>query len=195
MGFNLHASVAIEAQDRQGLERTIRYMGRPPLSAERLKKSPDGEHLLLTLKSPWRDGTSKIILTPFELLERLVALVPPPKKNLIRYHGVFGPNAELRDEVVSRKEVANKQDTDHKIRRPGFAKLMARVFEIDVLECPRCKSKIQLISFVTDPAAIRDILKSLKMSTAPPEPVQPGVLVATEQKTGIRNYCQSSIGL
>lgn len=173
MGFNLHASVALADHDRAGLERTIRYMGRPPLSADRLKMAPDGEHLLLTLKSPWRDGTSKIILTPFELLERLVALVPPPRKNLIRYHGVFGPNAEIRDQVVAGIADSGKQDTGRKIHRPGFAKLMARVFEIDVLECPRCKSKMQLISFITDPAAIKDILKSLKMSTAPPETTMP----------------------
>lgn len=79
-GFNLHVSLSIEAHERPGLERTLRYMGRPPLSAERLKLAPGGEHPLLTLKSPWRDGTSKIILTPFELLELLVAIVPPPKR-------------------------------------------------------------------------------------------------------------------
>lgn len=39
MGFNLHASIAIEATDRAGLERTLRYMGRPPLLSERLKRA------------------------------------------------------------------------------------------------------------------------------------------------------------
>jgi len=46
---------------------------------------------------------------------------------------------------------------------------MARVFDIDVLECPRCKSRMQVISFVKDPKAIFDILRSLKMSTTPPQ--------------------------
>ena len=46
---------------------------------------------------------------------------------------------------------------------------MARVFGIDVLECPRCKSKLQVLSFITEPGPIRDILKSLGMATAPPE--------------------------
>jgi hypothetical protein len=64
IGFNLHASNAIEAHDREGLERILRYMGRPPLSAERLKMAPDGR-LILTLKTAWRDGTNKILLTPF----------------------------------------------------------------------------------------------------------------------------------
>jgi hypothetical protein len=97
-GFNLHASIAIEGHDRIALERILRYMGRPPLSNERLSLAPDGHRLVVTLKTPWRDGTSQIILTPFELMERLVAIIPPPRKNLIRYHGCFGPNSKIRKE-------------------------------------------------------------------------------------------------
>lgn len=52
MGFNLHASKAIEADDRDGLERILRYMGHPPLSKDRLKMAPDRERSILTLKSP-----------------------------------------------------------------------------------------------------------------------------------------------
>lgn len=46
---------------------------------------------------------------------------------------------------------------------------MARVFSIDILECPRCQSPMQLISCVQDSKAVRDILRSLKMSTATPD--------------------------
>ncbi len=173
MGFNLHASLSIEANDRNGLERTLRYMGRPPLSKDRLRMAPDGERLLLTLKSPWRNGTEMIILTPLNLLERLVAIIPPPKKNQIRYHGFFGPNSKLRQEIILNKDKLSYKPTDKKICRPDFAKLMARVFDIDVLACPRCKSGMQRISFIKDPKAIMDILKSLKMGTAPPDIYEP----------------------
>jgi hypothetical protein len=71
-----HASPAIEAHDHRGLERILRYMGRPPLSSHRLQLATDGKNLILQLKTPWRDGTSSILLSPFELLERLVALIP-----------------------------------------------------------------------------------------------------------------------
>lgn len=168
MGFNLHASEATEADDRQSLERTLRYMGRPPLSADRLEMAQDGNNLILTLKTQWRDGSSKILMTPFDLLERLVALIPPPRKNQIRYHGFFGPNAKLRRELLP-----SAQSVSRKIHRPEFAKLMARVFGIDVLQCPRCSSTMQIISFVNELRAIRNILRSLKMSTAPPEVSRP----------------------
>lgn len=171
MGFNLHASEAIESEDRAGLERTLRYMGRPPLSKERLKMAADGERLILTLKSKWRDGTEKILLTPTDLVERLVALIPPPRKNQIRYHGFFGPNSKLRRQIIDDKDKLGYKG--NRICRPDFAKLMARVFEIDVLECPRCKSRMQRISFIQDPKAILGILRSLKMGTAPPDIAEP----------------------
>lgn len=169
MGFNLHASDAIEAHDRNGLERTLRYMGRPPLAMERLKLAPDDKHLVLTLKTPWRNGMEKILMTPFNLLERLVAIIPPPRKNQVRYHGFFGPHAKMRGELVPSSKANIDESSSLKVSRPGFAQLMSRVFDIDILCCPRCHSKMQLISFITEPKAIKDILRSMRMSTAPPE--------------------------
>jgi Putative transposase len=69
-------------------ERLARYVGRPPLAAERLSLLRDGR-LLYRLKHRWRDGTTHVIYEPLELLERLAALVPPPKFNIVRYSGVF----------------------------------------------------------------------------------------------------------
>ncbi|HJP31087.1 MAG TPA: transposase [Candidatus Latescibacteria bacterium] len=46
------------------------------------------------------DGTCQILLSPQELLEKLAALVPPPRLNLVRYHGVLAPNATDRAQIV-----------------------------------------------------------------------------------------------
>ena len=171
MGFNIHASKAIEWNDRQSLERVLRYMGRPPLSSHRLNLAPDGKNLILTLKSPWRDGTEMILLSPFDLLARLVALVPYPRKNNIRYHGFLGPNAHIREEILA--DVLPSANSSPKIGRPSFAELMSRVFGIDILECPRCFSRMQIISHIHDRQVIKKILESLKMSRAPPSVYRP----------------------
>lgn len=140
-------------------------MGRPPLSSHRLQLAPD---LILQLKTRWRDGTSSILLSPFDLLERLVALIPAPRKNQIRYHGFLGPNAELRGESLPHIE-KNGDILKTKIYRPKFTNLMWHVFDIDVLSCPRCFSRMQLVSFIKEARVITSILKSLKMTTAPPD--------------------------
>ena len=46
------------------------------------------------------DGTTHLLLSPLELIEKLAALVPPPRLKLIRSHGVLAPNASARKQIV-----------------------------------------------------------------------------------------------
>jgi hypothetical protein len=94
-GFSLHAAVRIEAHERKRLERLCRYITRPPLSDERIRVNAAGQ-VQLELKTPWRDGTTHLVMSPLEFMQRLAALVPRPRLHLIRYHGVLAPNAKLR---------------------------------------------------------------------------------------------------
>jgi hypothetical protein len=66
--------------------------------------------LLYRLKQRWRDGTTHLVLEPLELLEKLAALVPPPRFHLVRYHGILGPCASARDRVVPARGVAATED-------------------------------------------------------------------------------------
>jgi hypothetical protein len=48
------------------------------------------------LKNPYRDGTTHVIFEPVDYIAKLAALVPKPRVNLTRYHGVFTPNRNHR---------------------------------------------------------------------------------------------------
>ena len=48
-----------------------------------------------------------------------------------------------------------------------WAQLLKRVFEIDVLECPRCQARMQHVSVITDPNVIRRMLESMSRAQAP----------------------------
>ncbi len=48
------------------------------------------------LPEPRADGTTELVLTSLELLERLSAFIPPPRIHRHRYYGVLAPNAVLR---------------------------------------------------------------------------------------------------
>jgi hypothetical protein len=103
-GVSLHANVAVPARDRRRLERLCRYVARPPVATERLSRMADGR-LLYRLKHRWRDGTTHVVFEPGELVEKLAALVPPPRFHLVRYHGVLGPCASQRSRVVPGHEL------------------------------------------------------------------------------------------
>ena len=177
-GFDVHAGVRVSADDRKGLERLCRYLMRPPFSRERLTLQDDG-NIQLRLKRPWSDGTTHMVFEPLDFLAKLAALVPPPRAHLVRYSGVFAPNAKLRPLVVQKppddeRPCGHGGDGDDSAapnsRRATWAQLMSRVFEIDVLECPKCKSRMQRISIITEPDVIRAILTSVGMPADSPRP-------------------------
>jgi hypothetical protein len=108
-GVSLHANVAVPGRDRRRLERLCRYVARPPVATERLSRLADGR-LLYRLKHRWRDGTTHVVFEPQELVEKLAALVPPPRFHLVRYHGILGPCARQRDRVVPGGSTPGQRD-------------------------------------------------------------------------------------
>ena len=98
-GFSQHAAVRCGADDRQALEQLCRYITRPALANERVQTNAAGQ-VVLKLKTPWRDGTTHLVMSPLEFMQRLAALVPRPRLHLIRFHGVLAANAKLRAMVV-----------------------------------------------------------------------------------------------
>ena len=93
-GFSLHAGLDNQTGQRAKLERLCRYVSRPPLAVERLALTASG-HVRYLLKTPYRNGTTHIVVEPQDLMARLAALVPPPRMHLTRYHGVFAPHRRI----------------------------------------------------------------------------------------------------
>lgn len=68
--FSLHAAVRCGADDRQALKQLCRYITRPTLDNERIQTNA-GEQLGPKLKTPWRDGTTRRLMSPLEFIRRL----------------------------------------------------------------------------------------------------------------------------
>ena len=61
---------------------------RPAVSTKRLSLTRNGQ-VRYELKTPWRNGTTHVIFEPLDFISRLASLVPKPRVNLTRFHGVF----------------------------------------------------------------------------------------------------------
>jgi hypothetical protein len=200
-GFSVDAGVCIEADDRAALERLLRYCARPPFAMERLRK--DGTALVYRCaKQHSEPGSDKrgtkadeLPLTPLELIDRIAALVPPPRTHRHRYFGVLAPNSPLRCAVTALAQGAAAQPATAQgegalgvgnalptraepaqpvpvpPKRPAhylWAVLIARIYEVFPLLCPKCGGQMRLIAFVTEGMQIRKILNHIGVDSEPP---------------------------
>jgi Putative transposase/Transposase zinc-binding domain len=173
-GFSLHAAVRCGAEQRRELEHLCRYITRPAIANERLKRNAAGQ-VVLQLKSAYKDGTTHVVMSPLQFMQRLAALVPRPRLHLIRFHGVLAPHAKLRAAIVPNPpDTTTGQAADHahahySPARMNWARLLKRVFDIDIEHCPNCGGRLKIIAAIEDPPVIVRILAHLGLPTrAPP---------------------------
>ena len=125
----------------QALERLCRYITRPALANEREQTNAAGQ-VVLKLKTASRDGTSHLVMSPLEFMQRLAALVARPRLHLIRFNGVLALNAKRLAQVVPQEPDSPAQAAPpaeceatcahHRQVRLSWGKLLKRVFEIDL---------------------------------------------------------------
>ena len=167
--FSLHAGVATKTNERAKLERLCRYITRPAVSTKRLSMTRNGR-VRYELKTPWRNGTTHVIFEPLDFISRLVALVPKPRVNLTRFHGVFAPNSKCRARVTpaGRGKRKKSHSDDEADQTPAenrasmtWAQRLKRVFKIDIETCSECGGDVRIIASIEDPAVIQKILAHL----------------------------------
>ena len=169
-GFSLHANTHIPAHRRDQLERLIRSTARGAVSLERLEHDANGD-LLSTFTKPWSDGTTGSKLAPLELLEKLAALVPRPRVHLVRYGGCLAPHSKLRGAIIPTPRQQGLEESDASTPSPhwSWARLLKRVFAMDMERCPVCQQgTLRIIAAITEVSVIKQILRHLKLAVDPP---------------------------
>jgi hypothetical protein len=125
-------------------------------------------------------GAPSCGLTPLELIERLAALIPPPRLHRHRYHGVLAANSPQRAQVTALARPPTPpspaplpagdpaQRCERSPARYLWALLLARIDEILPLRCTHCGAQMRIIAFITQAPAVTTILRHLGESTTPP---------------------------
>jgi hypothetical protein len=163
-GFSVHHAIRVDPDDTEGLERLCRYLVHPPIAVQRL--GYDGARATYSGRrmNP-ASGQDSVTLDPLEMLARLCQHIPPPGMHLTRLYGAYanrtrGARARRMDGAVSGR-------TDHhdapeaptpSQRRRQWARLIAKVFEVDPLRC-HCGATMRVVALILDPAVIRKILE------------------------------------
>ena len=72
-GFSLHAAVRYGADERKAVEQLCRYITHPALANERVQCNAAGQ-VVLRLKTPWRDGATRRVMSALEFMHFLAPL-------------------------------------------------------------------------------------------------------------------------
>jgi len=163
------------------------HVSRPAIAEKRLSLTHHGK-VRCELKTPYRDGTTHVIFEPVDftapahpctrgisasvhVIAKLAALVPRPRVNRTRFHGVFAPNSKHRVWVTPARrgkgssKVAAGQDEKIPAQRHvamSWAQRLTRAFNIDVKTCRVCGGAARVIACIEDRGVIRKILAHLQ---------------------------------
>src|SRR5262249_49247226 len=153
--------------DRESLGRLVRYALRPPFALDRMTLAPSGA-VIYKMKRPLSDGTAHLVLAPADFLRRVASLVPPPRRHLVQYFGLFAPHARARATIVPRSPmVAPATSAEPEVSAAAIAplpsvrraapdripsaELLQKVFAVDVFRCDRCGGRRRILAAITDP--------------------------------------------
>jgi len=106
-------------------------------------------------------------------MARLAALVPKPRVNLTRFHGVFAPNSHLRAQVTPDQRGRRTGEDVDRTAAAGqagmtWAQRLKRVFKLDIETCSHCGGAVKVIACIEDPVVIKQILAHLERRAQQP---------------------------
>ena len=189
-------SVRLDGGDHTARQALAQYIARPPLSLQKLTYDRSGGKVLYhTTYNPYlRQNTNLWSATDF--IAHLTQFIPPWGVRYIHYYGLYSSRCKARwprlphiarvapqgwrqshaQQMPTQADASEPTTVSHAACRSAWARLIAKVYEIDPLVCPRCGSEMRLIAVITDPAEVRTILRHLLKTGRAPPGLDPSVL-------------------
>ncbi len=184
-GFSVDDSVRVEPEDEKAMERMVRYMLRSPLSLERMEYVDGADEVVYSRKAS-SDGERGAAerFDALDFLARVIAQIPEPKLHSTHYLGYYsnvsrgrrkkGKDGSLVPRHPREQVDDGLSDAQRRARRRAWARLIRRIYEVDVLKCVSCGGEMKIISVILDHKVITKILSHLARKGVKPGRAPPG---------------------
>jgi hypothetical protein len=191
-GFSIDNSVRILDQSSQ--ESLAEYVARPPISLKKIRYEPfKGRVLFHTMYSQYFKQNLHMF-NALDFLAELTQHIPPKRLQLIRRYGLYASRTKGRWEEMPwvAERAPEGWKTAHQIdgvaddlgyeplsdgaqevtvdaRKRAWARLLAKVYEVDPFVCPKCGAEMKVIAIIEDLDELGRILRHLvKVGRSPP---------------------------
>ena len=198
-GFSIDNSVCLT--DARSQESVARYISRPPVSLRKIRYELFKGRVLFhtTYSEYFKENTH--LFDALDFLAELTQHIPPRRIQLIRRYGLYAsrtkgcwarmPHVAARApegwrqthqaappdaEGAGFEPLDDGEEVSVDARKRAWARLLAKVYEVDPLVCPKCGSEMKIIAVIQDPVEIRDILAHLANTGRAPPGFDPALL-------------------
>jgi len=184
-GFHAWISNLISCLEKRKLECLGRYQTRGPVSLERLGITPGGNESKgkLSYEEGNKPENSKVILVgekvikkhggnrrewdPLSFIADLTCHIPDFRSKMTLYYGYYSNKKRgqrKKAENVKGVEVITEASEDQSsLGSSHWARLIKKIYEVDPLECPKCKNEMRIIACIDQPDVIHKILSHLDL--------------------------------
>ena len=163
-GFSAHVGERIAPEDKRRLLDTAAYLVRNPVSLKKLVYL-DGQQAVLyrSTMNPLL-GRNFEAMDPLEWLARMSDHIPNPGQHRTLFSGEYANRVRGERQPAEADTSTAAAEPPPKRCSPSWARLIAKVYQVDPLFCVRCGQRMSMVAFVTDAFAIRRILDHLGLS-------------------------------
>jgi hypothetical protein len=176
-GFNAFCGNRISPKDDTTMENLARYIIRASFSQERMQYlDQEGKVVYAAEACPGRrsgDGKSSKVFPALEWLAAMCSHIPNRGEQMVRYYGYYSNVSRGKRQKEGSDDVIPcilEPQGNEKAFRKSWARLIQKIYEVDLLVCTECQGTMRVISSIEDPSVIRAILDHLGLWLARARP-------------------------
>ena len=99
-----------------------------------------------------------------EWLAAMCSHVPNKGEQMVRYYGYYSNVSRGKRKKIDQDGLTPsimEPDGSSREHKRNWARLIQKIYEVDPLTCPKCASRMRVISVIEQPEIIKKILKHL----------------------------------
>ena len=165
-GFSVYRGSQIHRNNKKALEKLSQYIIRNPINDEKIIYKADTATVIYKSKYNLKIKGNFKLFKVYDFIDALSQHIPRKGYQMVRYYGWYSNKKRglhKKQDNIDNPININPSSCRRRIPSKKWRELIKKVWEVDPLECPKCKSEMKIISLIDDKLVIAKILHHLDL--------------------------------